>query len=261
MSEPINLYNLLRELGQQCSRAQFEAFVTHATEQRYSPAQVLEEFARIERCERDARNMERRTKAARLGTVKPLEQFDWNHPRKIPRARIEGLLALDFIAAGQNVLFRGASGVGKTTLAKHLGFEALRRGHTVRFVTLAQFLADLVKQESLPALERRMKRYTSPDLLIIDEIGYLPCDNHAADLLFNVITRRHESRSVVITTNLSFKRWGNLFAGAACVAALIDRFAQHCHTIDILADSWRHEHSLERSKPNSASSSRPSEEH
>ena len=259
MSEPIALYDLLHELGLQCSRAQFEAFVKHATEQRYSPAQVLEELARMERRERDARNLERRTKAARLGMVKPLDAFDWNHPRKIPRTRIEGLLTLDFIAAGQNVLFRGASGVGKTTLAKHLGFEALRHGHTVRFVTLAQFLADLIKQESLPALERRMKRYTSPKLLIIDEIGYLPCDNHAADLLFNVITRRHESRSVVITTNLPFKKWGNLFAGAACVAALIDRFAQHCHTIDILADSWRHEHSLERSKRGSSDSNQPSE--
>lgn len=261
MNEPNDLYDMLRELGLQCPRAQLDAFVKHATEQRHSPVQVLEELARMERRERDTRNLERRTRAAKLGTVKPLEEFDWNHPRKIPRGRIEALLGLDFITAGQNVLFRGASGVGKTTLAKHLGFEALRHGHTVRFVSLAEFLADLIKQESLPALERRMKRYTSPALLIVDEIGYLPCDNHAADLLFNVITRRHESRSVVITTNLPFKKWGNLFAGAACVAALIDRFAQHCHTIDILADSWRHEHSLERSKRARADPNRSPEKH
>jgi DNA replication protein DnaC len=260
MSTGNDLYQRYRVLGLQCSRAHFDALVEHATAQRHSPAQVLEELARMERSEREARNLERRTKAARLGTVKPLEQFDWNHPHKIPRQRIETLLRLDFIASGQNVLFRGASGVGKTTLAKHLGFEALRRGHTVRFATLAQALADLVKQESLPALERRMKRYTAPELLILDEIGYLPCDNRAADLLFNIITRRHESRSVVITTNLAFKKWGNLFAGAACVAALIDRFAQHCHTIDILADSWRHKHSLERVGKSATASNHSPEE-
>jgi DNA replication protein DnaC len=257
MSESNDLYERWRALGLQCSQAQFDALLQNATPQRHSATQVLEELARMERRERDARNLERRTNAAKLGTVKPLKQFDWNHPRKIPRQRVEALFRLDFIAAGQNALFRGASGVGKTTLAKHLGFEALRRGHTVRFSTLAQTLADLLKQESLPALERRMKRYTSPDLLILDEIGYLPCDNRAADILFNIITRRHESRSIVITTNLAFKQWGNLFGGAACVAALIDRFAQHCHTIDILADSWRHKHSLDRSE-RSTTNSNPS---
>jgi DNA replication protein DnaC len=256
MTESLDLYSLWRDLGFSCSRAQLDALVQHAIAQRFAPSQVLEDLARMERRERDARNLERRTKAAKLGTVKPLEQFDWNHPRKIPRALVEELLALDFISAGQNVLFRGPSGVGKTTLAKHLGFEALRRGYSVRFSTFAQCLADLVKQESLPALERRMKRYTSPELLILDEIGYLPCDTGAADLLFNIITRRHESRSVVITTNLPFKQWGNLFAGAACVAALIDRFAQHCHTIDIVADSWRQKHSLSRSSTKAARASR-----
>lgn len=242
-----DLYSLWRSLGFQLTRAQFDALLQHATAQRLAPTQVLEELARIERRERDARNLQRRTSAAKLGTVKPLDQFDWEHPTKIPRRRIDTLLGLDFIAAGQNVLFRGPSGVGKTTLAKHLGFQSLRHGYTARFVTFAQCLADLVKQESLPALERRMKRYTAPDLLILDEIGYLPCDSRAADLLFNIVTRRHESRSLVITTNLPFKKWGHLFDGAACVAALVDRFAQHCHTIDIRGESWRHKHSLDRS--------------
>ena len=82
-------------------------------------------------------------------------------------------------------------------------------------------------------------RYLSPHILIIDELGYLPCDNRSADLLYNIVSRRHESKSTVITTNLAYMQWGTVFPGAACVVALVDRFVQHCHVIDIDADSWR----------------------
>ena len=150
------------------------------------------------------------------------------------------------MSRGENVLLRGQSGVGKTMLAKNLGHAALLAGKTVRFTTLAAALADLLQQESLPAFERRLKRYTRPALLILDELGYLPCDSRAADILYNIISRRHEQRSTIISTNLGFKQWGTVFPGAACVVALVDRFAQHCHKVDIDADSWRDRHSFER---------------
>jgi len=146
----------------------------------------------------------------------------------------------------------GPTGVGKTTLAQNLGLAALQKGYKVRFTTLASALADLMKQESLPALERRLRRYSTPHLLIVDELGYLPCDGRSADLLYNVVSRRHELRSLVLTTNLSFKQWGTIFPGAACVAALVDRFVQHCHVIDIDADSWRQKEA-EDFKPSRAS--------
>ncbi len=186
------------------------------------------------------------TRAAYLGAFKPIDRFDWAHPRKIDRELIERLATLDFIGRGENVLLRGQSGVGKTMLAKNLGHAALLAGKTVRFTTLAAALADLLQQESLPAFERRLKRYTRPALLILDELGYLPCDSRAADILFNIISRRHEHRSTVISTNLAFKQWGTVFPGAACVVALVDRFAQHCHKVDIDADSWRDRHTFER---------------
>jgi IstB-like ATP binding protein len=153
-----------------------------------------------------------------------LERFGWNHPRKIDRALYERLHGtLDLWSAPRTCCCAGrASG------------------------SLAGMLADLLRRDSLPAFERRLRRYVRPRLLILDEIGYLPCDNRSADLLYNTVSRRHEARSIVITTNLPFRQWGTVFPGAACVAALVDRFVQHSHVIDIDAESWRQKTAMQQ---------------
>src|SRR6185437_559588 len=236
MNDPVEA---LRALGFRASAEALRALLAHATKSKLSPAEVCIELAALEKRERDARNLAARTKYATIGPVKPLDRFDWTHPRAIDRELYEELLeTLGFIMRGENVLLRGQAGVGKTTLAKH---------HTVRFTTLAGALADLLRHESIPAIERRLRRYTQPDLLILDELGYIPCDASAADLLFRIVSKRHESRPVVITTNLSYKQWSTVFGDAPCLGALVDRFAQHCHVIDIDADSWRDKERLERS--------------
>lgn len=229
----------LRRIGMRSAREAIVALVTHATKSRLGAAEVVEQLVALELRERDSRNLAQRVRTATLGPFAPLDTFDWNHPRTIDRDLYELLLGLEFVGKGANVLFRGQSGVGKTMLAQNLGLRAIQQGKTVHFSTLAAVLADLLKQESLPAVERRLKRYTSPDLLILDELGYLPCDTRSADLLYNIVSRRHERKSTVISTNLAFKQWGSVFPNAACVGALVDRFAQHCHTMDIDADSWR----------------------
>ena len=234
-----SLYDSLVSLGLRAPQAALEALVAHATQSRMSPTQLLENLCTLERRERETKNLAFRTKTAALGSVCALDRFDWAHPRSIDRPLYEQLLSPDFVKKGHNVLFRGPSGVGKTSLAQNLGMEALRQGFSVRFTTLASALADLLKYESLPVFERHLAQYTKPHLLIVDEIGYLPCDNRAADILYNIITRRHLARSTVITTNLPFKQWGTIFPGAACVGALIDRFVQHCYVLDIDADSYR----------------------
>jgi DNA replication protein DnaC len=246
MSDDDDLLALLRSLGIRATTDALRAFLKHASHSRLGPVETIEQLAAVEQRERERRNLERRTRSAHLGAVTAVDRYDWSHPRKIDRGLVETLLQLDFVAHGENVLFRGPSGVGKTMLSRCLGQAALEHGCTVRFSTLSAFLTDLLRQESAPALERRLRRYAAPDVLVLDEVGYLPCDNKAADLLYALVDRRHEQRSTIVTTNLSFKQWGTVFPGAACIVALVDRFAQHCHIVDIDADSWRQKHALTR---------------
>lgn len=246
MSDDDDLIALLRNLGIRATADALRAFLKHAIHSRLGPVETIEQLAAIEQRERERRNLERRTRSAQLGPVTAVDRYDWSHPRKIDRGLVETLLRLDFVEHGENILFRGPSGVGKTMLSRCLGQAALEHGCTVRFSTLSAFLTDLLRQESAPALERRLRRYVAPDVLILDEVGYLPCDSKAADLLYALVDRRHEQRSTIVTTNLSFKQWGTVFPGAACVVALVDRFAQHCHVVDIEADSWRQKHAVTR---------------
>jgi DNA replication protein DnaC len=243
---PSDAFTRLHALGLRLPTPALRTLLANAEQQHWPALELLARLCDAEEQERAARNLARRAKLATLGSFTTLDRFDWNHPKTVDRPLYEQLLTLDFVRSGQNVLLRGPSGVGKTTLAQNLGMRALQEGLTVRFCTLAAALADLLRQESVPALERRFKRYTLPQVLILDELGYLPSDARSADLLYNLISRRHEHRSVVVTTNLAFKQWGTVFPGAACVVALVDRFAQHCHVLDIEADSWRQKNALRR---------------
>jgi DNA replication protein DnaC len=167
--------------------------------------------------------VERRLKDARLGRYKAMADFEWQWPTHIHRPTVERVLTLDFLAQRENVIIVASHGLGKTMLAKNLVHQAILAGHSARFLTAADLILDLTRQETARALQHRLRSYMRPHLLAIDEVGYLTYDAHAADLLFQVISRRYEQKSIVITTNAPFKQWDTVFPNATCAVALIDR--------------------------------------
>ena len=189
--------------------------------------------------ERRQRSLERRLNQAKLGRFKPLTEFDWQWPTQIDQPSIHALMQLDFLTTASNLVLIGSNGVGKSTIAQNLGYQAVMHGHTVLLTTAANMLNDLAAQDGDNALRRRLKHYARPKLLVIDEIGYLSYSNRHADLLFEIVNRRYEQNSIVVTTNRPFAEWNEVFPNAACVVSLIDRLVHHSQIIAIEGDSYR----------------------
>ncbi len=237
----------LRSIGIRLNSVALQQLLDDMTALQLTPSDVCGRIAAAETAERARRNHARRQATAALGNMHSIDQFDWQWPT-IDKVLVDKLLKLDFIKQNENVLLRGPSGLGKTMLAKNLGWLALQHGMDVRFSTIAGMLTDIVKQDGVVALERRMRRYTQPDLLILDELGYVPHGAKGADHLFSVISQRHEVNSTIITTNLAYKKWGEVFDHAASIHAAVDRFAEHCHVVDIEGESYRQRKTPTRTK-------------
>jgi DNA replication protein DnaC len=200
----------------------------------------LREVLAIEERERQKRSLERRLRSARLASFKPMADFDWAWPKRADREAIDELFTLGFLKTGHNAVLVGPNGVGKTMILKNVAHQAVVRGHTVQFTTASDMLADLAGQESSVALARRLRRYTVPHLLCVDEVGYLSYDNRYADLLFEVVTRRYDQeKPLVLSTNKAFSEWGEVFPHAACVVTLVDRLIHRAEVIEIEAESYR----------------------
>lgn len=196
--------------------------------------------------ERARRSLERRLKASHIGRFKPLCDFDWDWPKACDRAGIEALMQLGFLKEAVNAVFSGPNGTGKSTLARNIAHQAVIQGYTVMFTSAGQMLGDLAALDSDSALRRRLRHYAGPQLLVIDEIGYLSYSNRHADLLFELVSRRYEQKSTVITTNRCFAEWNEVFPTAACVASLIDRLVHHAEVFHIDGESYRLKEANER---------------
>ncbi len=234
------LRTLMKPLGLRCLFDEgLEEFISDAKRHRWSHKTLLAELTTRELRERERRSLERRLRDCKIGNFHPMADFDWNWPKKIDRSTIENLVNADFVAKGENAVLVGNQGLGKTMVAKNIIHNAVHKGHSALFVQAAQMLVDLGSQDSASALERRLRYYIKPKLLCIDEVGYLSYDQRASDLLFQIVSRRYEERSIVITTNLAFKDWPTVFPGATSVASLIDRLIHHSEITLIEGDSFR----------------------
>ncbi len=236
---PRELLASLVELDLRWVASNLDDLVALATRKRWSIVATLEYIAEHEISDRRQRSLERRLARSKVGRFKPIADFDWAWPRKIDRKLVDDVLSLEFVESAGNVVLVAAQGLGKTMLAKNITYAAVVAGHTARFVTASDLLLDLGAQESARALDRRLRYWSSLKLLVLDELGYLSYDARNADLLFQVVSRRYERKSLVLTTNLAFKDWPTIFPSSACTTALIDRIVHHSDVIVIEGDSYR----------------------
>ena len=217
-----------------------EALTREAGQRTWTHQAYLDRLLEGECQRREINGIARRVKQARFPVPKALEGFDWNWPKKINRPQIQNLFRLAFLEDHTNVIFVGGVGLGKTHLATALGRQACEDGHTVLFTTAVDIVNTLTAAQIARSLRQELKRYTRPDLLIIDELGYLPIDKLGGDLLFQVFSERYERRPVIITTNKVYKYWSSIFNNdATLTSAVLDRLLHHAETLVIEGPSYR----------------------
>jgi DNA replication protein DnaC len=188
---------------------------------------------------RNNRRLQAAMRSSRLPAIKRLGEFDFSFQPSLKREQIESLHELGFVERRENVIFLGPPGVGKTHLAISLAIAAAQHGRRVYYGTLADLITSLEEAQAAGRLQQRLKVLTYPALLVVDEIGYLPISRTGAMLFFQLMSRRYEQASTVLTSNKSFEEWGEIFGDEVMAAALIDRLLHHCHIVNIRGNSYR----------------------
>ena len=228
-------YLQLAYIKEHCRAAAAEAAAHH-----HGHLEYLESLIEGEAATRADRAMARRIKAAHFPVLKTLDAFRWDWPKKINRLQIQDLFRLRFIEEKANVIFLGLVGLGKTHLATALGHTACERGYSVLFANAINVINTLSAAQTKGTLQSELRRYLCPELLILDELGYLPVDQHGADLLFQVLSQRYEQGSIILTSNKAFKHWPSIFNNDSTVtSAVLDRVLHHSETVIIEGASYR----------------------
>jgi len=208
-----------------------------ASREHLSYLDFLDQLLQEEQNARDARNVEIKTRLARLPYHKTMADFDYSFQPSVDKKHIAELLTLRFIEQAENVLLLGPPGVGKTHIAVALALEAITKGYTAYFVTM-QHLVDYFAERTDP-VAAKMRVLLRPKLLVIDEVGYLPLDRQAANWFFELVSRRYERGSIILTSNKSYGDWASLFPEVAIASAILDRLLHHSTTINIRGESYR----------------------
>ena len=221
------------------SRERLEALLQDAAARELAYADFLEQVLSEEVAAKTSKNVTMRTAMARFPFVKPLETFDFSYQPSIDKKQVLTLASCHFIEHGDNVLVLGPPAVGKSHLAVALGLKAIASGYRVLFSTAANLIAALTKAHAEGRLDEKLKFYTTPRLLIIDEIGYLPIERLGANLFFQLISRRYERGPMILTSNQSFAAWGDVFGDRVIATAILDRLLHHAVTLNIRGNSYR----------------------
>ncbi|HUI80560.1 MAG TPA: IS21-like element helper ATPase IstB [Bryobacteraceae bacterium] len=233
-----NLAIQLQQIGLRALPLELDDFLARATKARWSPHVLLEQLAQAEIGERSRRSLERRLRLSGIKSFKAMADYEWTWPTKIERDVIERALSLDFLHESRNLVLVGRNGLGKTMIAQNICHAAVLAGSSVFFRAAPALLEELHRQ-SPEGRRRKLRSYANVGLLCIDEVGYLSFDDKAADLLYEVINRRYERKSVILTTNRPFKEWNEVFPNATCIATLLDRLLHHADVTVIEGDSYR----------------------
>jgi DNA replication protein DnaC len=237
---PDELHQQLGYLKLLFMQEHYQELAQQAAQSQWSHVDLLRRLVEGEAAARQDRSRQRRIQQARFPVLKTFEQFDFTWPTKINRLAVQNLFRLQFIRDKANVAIVGGVGLGKSHLCIALGYAAAVAGFHVRFTTAVDIINSLAAAQNTGRLAQELKRYTRPDLLLVDEVGYLPIDKLGANLLFQIISQRYERGSIMLSTNKAFKHWPSIFNNdATLTSAILDRILHHAQTVVIEGKSYR----------------------